>query len=101
MSSGCASLPCWCTRVRRAQTEALAARITEAEEAEASARADLSIANGSVASLEKALGAAEAEKAEVVRRLTRNGGDYVAVRDGLVYLSSASFVFGFWFSFHW
>lgn len=63
----------------RAQTEALASRVSEAEEAEASAKVDLSIANGGVASLEKALSAAEAEKAEVVKRLTRKGGDYVAV----------------------
>lgn len=63
-----------------AQTEALAARVSEAEEAEASAKANLSIAHGSVASLEKALSAAEAEKVEAIRRLTRQGGDYVAVR---------------------
>lgn len=66
----------------RTRTEALAARVSEAEEAEASAKADLSVANGSVRSLEKALDAAEAEKGEVVRRLTRQGGDYVAVRGG-------------------
>lgn len=63
----------------RARTEALAARVSEAKRAEASARADLSVADGSVASLEQALSAAEAEKAEVVKRLTRKGGDYVAV----------------------
>lgn len=62
--------------------------MSEAEAAEASAKTDVSIANDSVSSLETALDAAEAEKTEVVRRLTRQGGDHVAVggwcREGFV-----------------
>ena len=78
----------------------LEARASEAEAAASSASTDLSAANHSVSSLEKALDDAEAEKAEVVRRLTRAGGDYVAV--SLVFVSLylvSSFFFFFFFLF--
>lgn len=77
----------------------MAARLSEVGAAEASAREDLSVANGSMCSLEKALDAAEAEKAEVVRRLTRKGGDYVEVR-GVLFACLVSFtLFSFTYRF--
>lgn len=67
-------------RCCRLNTEALTARVSDAETAVAKANTDLSIASNGTSSLQTALDAAEVEKAEVMRRLTRQGADYVAVR---------------------
>lgn len=64
----------------RDEVRAMAAKLSDAEAAEAKARAGIDTATCRVSSLEEAMDAAEAERADVVRRLTRKDGDLVAVR---------------------
>ncbi|CAM9743991.1 unnamed protein product, partial [Scytosiphon promiscuus] len=68
---------------RDLETEALAARLSEAEAAASRASADLRAAAGRVSPLQEALSAADAEKAEILKRLTRREGEYVLLHSRL------------------
>ncbi|CAN0103951.1 unnamed protein product, partial [Ectocarpus sp. 4 AP-2014] len=67
----------------RDEVRAMAAKLSDAEAAEAKARAGIDTATCRVSSLEEAMDAAEAERADVVRRLTRKDGNLVALQSRL------------------
>ncbi|CAM9522609.1 unnamed protein product, partial [Ectocarpus sp. 13 AM-2016] len=67
----------------RDEVRAMAAKLSDAEAAEVKARAGIDTATCRVSSLEEAMDAAEAERADVVRRLTRKDGDLVALQSRL------------------
>ncbi|CAB1121208.1 unnamed protein product [Ectocarpus sp. CCAP 1310/34] len=70
-------------RVDADEIRAMAAKLSDAEAAEAKARGGIDTATCRVSSLEEAMDAAEAERADVVRRLTRKDGDLVALQSRL------------------
>ncbi|CBJ33546.1 expressed unknown protein [Ectocarpus siliculosus] len=67
----------------RDEIRAMAAKLSDAEAAGAKARTGIDTATCRVSSLEKAMDAAEAERADVVRRLIRKDGDLVALQSRL------------------
>ncbi|CAN0165256.1 unnamed protein product [Ectocarpus sp. 12 AP-2014] len=67
----------------RDEVRAMAAKLSDAEAAEAKATAGIDTATRRVSSLEEAMDAAEAERADVVRRLTQKDGDLVTLQSRL------------------
>ncbi|CAN0109749.1 unnamed protein product, partial [Ectocarpus fasciculatus] len=67
----------------RDEARTIAAKLSEAKAAEATAMTGINTAAYRVSSLEEAMESAEVERADVVRRLTRKDGDLVALQSRL------------------